>query len=298
MIDPRQASLSKRLSIGFSPRIRLVMGIAIVGAISFVALDLSVADLGPTQAGWEKCREFFSASLAPAFDYEQAPPLGTKPLLSKVLASMIQTVAFAACAISVAIIAGLLLAFCSSSAWWQDDETLFAARSPNRLGKFLRPASMWLCRSLVVFLRSIHELVWAVLLLCAFGLNNATAILAIAIPYAGVFAKGFSEMIDETPRDSAFALRVAGAGGPSVFFVGLLPRALPDMVAFACYRFECAVRSSAVMGFFGIPTLGYYLQPAFEEQHYHEAWTYLYALLILVIAIDFWSSLVRRRLVR
>jgi phosphonate transport system permease protein len=157
---------------------------------------------------------------------------------------------------------------------------------------------MWFCRCLVVFLRSIHELIWAVLFLCAFGLNNATAILAIAIPYSGVFAKVFSEMIDEAPRDSAIALRTAGASGPAVFLVGLLPRALADMLAYACYRFECAVRSCAVMGFFGISTLGYHLRPAFQEQHYHEVWTYLYALVLLIVAIDIWSGQLRRRLVQ
>ena len=56
------------------------------------------------------------------------------------------------------------------------------------------------------------------------------------------------------------------------------------------------MRSSAVMGFFGIMTLGYYLQPAFDEQHYREVWTYLYALILLIAAADWWSALVRRRL--
>ena len=43
----------------------------------------------------------------------------------------------------------------------------------------------------------------------------------------------------------------AGAGSRQVFVFGLLPRALPDMGAYAFYRFECALRSAAILGFFG-----------------------------------------------
>jgi phosphonate transport system permease protein len=77
--------------------------------------------------------------------------------------------------------------------------------------------------------------------------------------------------------------------------VGLLPRALPDMTAYAFYRFECAIRSSAILGFFGFPTLGYYLSASFENLYYREVWTYLYALFALVLVIEMTSARLRKR---
>jgi ABC-type phosphate/phosphonate transport system permease subunit len=120
---------------------------------------------------------------------------------------------------------------------------------------------------------------------------------AIAIPYGGTLAKIFSELIDEAPRDSAGALRELGASPAQQFVFGLVPRALPDMCAYAFYRFECAVRSSAVLGFFGFPTLGYSIAQAFENLHYREVWTYLYALIALVLLVELWSGSLRRRFV-
>jgi phosphonate transport system permease protein len=152
-------------------------------------------------------------------------------------------------------------------------------------------------RVLIVGMRSVHELLWAVIFLAAFGLNTASAVVAIAIPYAGTLAKVFSEMIDEAPRDSAVALQTAGAGPAQVFCFGLLPRALPDMCAYSFYRFECAVRSSAVLGFFGFPTLGYSISAAFENLHYSEVWAYLDVLAVLIVAIEIWSGSLRRRFV-
>jgi phosphonate transport system permease protein len=72
---------------------------------------------------------------------------------------------------------------------------------------------------------------------------------------------------------------------------------LPDLTAYTFYRFECALRSSAVLGFFGFPTLGYYIAASFENLHYGEVWTYLYALFILIVIVEWWSGIIRRRFV-
>ena len=152
-------------------------------------------------------------------------------------------------------------------------------------------------RILIALLRSVHELIWAVLFLAAFGRSNLSAVIAIAIPTMGTMAKVFSEMIDEAPRDAAQALRATGASPLQVYLFGLLPRALPDITAYGFYQFECALRASAVMGFFGFATLGYYISASFENLYYGEVWTYLYALIALIVVAEWWSGEVRRRFV-
>ncbi|MHC4077348.1 MAG: PhnE/PtxC family ABC transporter permease, partial [Planctomycetota bacterium] len=81
------------------------------------------------------------------------------------------------------------------------------------------------------------------------------------------------------------------------FFFGLVPRALPDMSAYAFYRYECALRSSAILGFFGLQTLGSYIKTSFDELYYGEVWTYIYVLFLLIVLFDWWSGALRRRFV-
>jgi phosphonate transport system permease protein len=81
------------------------------------------------------------------------------------------------------------------------------------------------------------------------------------------------------------------------FAFGLLPTALPDMAAYAFYRFECALRSSAILGFFGFETLGLYLKQSFNNGYYGEVWTFLYAVFVLVLVVDAWSGRLRRTVV-
>ncbi len=273
-------------------------GILAAGIWAAVDLRLDPRDLIPGPGGRELAWEFASRAFRPALTYEaEFVPEGASPLLLKALFAARTTVVFAAAALSLALVLGLLLGSLASTGWWLDDP----AGGRHVVSRFLRrtvaPSVCAVTRVLIALMRSVHELLWAVLFLAAFGLSNFAAVIAIAIPYAGTLAKVFAEILDEAPRDGAVALRASGASTAQVFAFGLLPRALPDMSAYAFYRFECALRSSAVLGFFGYPTLGFYLSASFENLHFAEVWTYLYVLIALVILVDWWSGAVRRRFV-
>lgn len=244
----------------------------------------------------DQALEFFAAAFTPAVTYEASfVPDGTTPLLLKVLITLGRTVMFAAASIGLSIPIGLALGFLASSAWWSGG-LQEAATLRNRLLRGIGPALCSTTRVVTAGMRSIHELLWAVLLLVALGNNHLAAVIAIAIPFAGTLAKIFSEMVDEAPSRAAEALRSSGASPVQVFLFGLVPLVFADLCSYAIYRFECALRSSAILGFFGIPTVGYYLRLSFENLHYHEVWTYLYALFALVILVDAWSGRLRREL--
>lgn len=266
------------------------------GLASGVALDLTPSNLIPGDGGLSESGRFFARAFTPALDYEDpSVPDTAVPLLAKALQAAWKTVIFAVAASSLAMVIGMVLGVASATAWWRAGTGRWSTKLRG-LGRSM-PVFYGLARLSIALLRSVHELIWAVLFLAAMGLSELSAVIAIAIPYGGTLAKVFSELIDEAPRDAAWALRGMGARRFSVFVVGLLPRALPDVLAYALYRFECALRASAVLGFFGYPTLGFFIAASFENLYYGEVWTYLYALLLLIVAVDRWSAAVRRRLV-
>lgn len=285
------SSATARSERRVSARALVVAGIALAALAAWIALDAPLARLVPQSGGWTIVRGFFGSALAPALHYQTEVPEGTPPILLVGLAAARRTLVFAVAGMSLALLLGIVLGFLASSGWWAEER-----RGGSLLGR-LAPLVWGGTRALIVGMRSVHELLWAVLFLAAFGLNTFGAVVAIAIPYGGTLAKIFSEMLEEAPRDSARALRELGAGPLQVFLFGRVPRALPDMAAYTFYRFECAVRSSAVLGFFGFPTLGYSIAQAFENLHYAEVWTYLYLLMALVIGIELWSGALRRRFV-
>ncbi len=286
---------STPLSHGMGLRRILILTILGAGLWAFIQLNLSPDDLIPNPGGLQVAWKFFSRALSPALTYEAAfVPANTQPLLWKAIQAAGMTVVFAAAAMSLALVTGLLLGFLASTAWWAGDPAGGRSATQVFLRRSVAPIIYGSTRVLITLMRSVHELIWAVLLLAAFGLSHLSAAVAIAIPFGGTLAKIFSEMIDEAPRDVAEAYRGSGASPAQVYLLGLLPRALPDMITYSFYRFECALRSSAILGFFGYPTLGFFIAASFENLHYGEVWTYLYTLFFLVTLVDWWSGALRK----
>lgn len=143
-------------------------------------------------------------------------------------------------------------------------------------------------RMFCAFIRAIHELFWAFIFMPIIGLNSLCGILAIAIPYAGVFAKVYAEIRQESDQGPAQALP-AGAKRLNTFFYTTLPLIYRDLKNYTSYRFECALRSSAILGFIGLPTLGYHLETAFREGLYSQAAALLYCFYLLVLSLRFWA---------
>ncbi len=165
-------------------------------------------------------------------------------LLAIAGASVVLTVAFAMLGVASGAAAGLLLA-------------LVFARSRA-------------VRALAASMRSVHELFWALLLIQVTGLSPLTGILAIAIPYAGIFAKVFSEIIEEADL-AADRVLPAGTDTVSRFAYARIPVLAGPFGTYLLYRFECGMRSTLVLGFIGLPTMGFELETYFRQGRYAEA---------------------------
>jgi len=142
-------------------------------------------------------------------------------------------------------------------------------------------------------IRAVHELFWGLIFLQVFGLTPLTAVLAIAIPYAGIFAKVFSEILEESDPAPLKSLP-SGTGTISAFLYARLPDALSHFKTYTLYRLECALRSSAVLGFVGLPTIGFHLESAFAQGGYSEAAALLILFYVIIATIRVWA---RRQLV-
>ncbi|WP_108946790.1 PhnE/PtxC family ABC transporter permease [Shewanella halifaxensis] len=140
------------------------------------------------------------------------------------------------------------------------------------------------------FTRSIHELFWALLFLQIFGLSPLTGILAIGLPYGATFARVFSDILQQAPMTTSQTF-AGNTDRISRYVYGRLAHVLVPISAYIRYRFECGLKSSAVLGFVGMPTLGFYLETAFRQGHYHQAAALLILFISLIGTIHYWCRL-------
>ena len=218
--------------------------------VAIAAFCLLFADISiTTQEPWTELERMLLGVLTP--DFLAVETIGT---------AILQTVAFALVGVALAAVGGFILA------------------------QFFHIAIVrWSC----AVVRAIHELFWALIFLQVLGLSPLTGVLAIAIPYAGICAKVYAETLEEDPP-AALKVLPAGVSTVSAFFYVRLPDAWVHIKNYTFYRFECGLRSSAVLGFVGLPTLGYYLETAFGEGNYSEAAALLMIFYLLIATLRFW----------
>ncbi|WP_040208969.1 PhnE/PtxC family ABC transporter permease [Neobacillus jeddahensis] len=162
--------------------------------------------------------------------------------------------------------------------------------------KATRILSKVIFRGILGFTRSIHELIWAWLFVAAVGLSPYAAIFALAIPYGGILGRIFADMLNDVSEEPIKALKTAGANKWQTLIYGYIPIIWADMISYTMYRFECAIRSSAIMSFIGLGGLGYQIQLSLQDLKYDRVWAFVFFLIVLVVFVDSWSNLVRKRI--
>ncbi len=151
-------------------------------------------------------------------------------------------------------------------------------------------------RWLLIVLRSIPELVWALVFVRVVGLGPAAGVLAIALTYAGMLGKVYSEIFESGDPHATHTLLRAGGGRLQAFFYGLLPTHAAELTSYTVYRWECAVRSSVVLGFVGAGGLGQQMDNAMKMFNGGEVATLLLVFVLLVALADRVSAALRRAL--
>jgi phosphonate transport system permease protein len=166
--------------------------------------------------------------------------------------------------------------------------------APLRRG--LRSCGYGLARGLLSLFRSIPEFVWAFMFVRAVGLGPFPGVLAIGVAYGGMLGKVYSEIFEAVDYRPLEALQSTGAGKLQIFFYGWFPQALPNFVSYTLYRWECAVRASAILGLVGAGGLGQQIEISMRMFNFNEVLTILIMLFAMVGAVDYLSAKVRAML--
>lgn len=217
------------------------------------------------------------------------PPDLSQAFLAMLLKATLETLAMATAGLALAWLLAVPLSLLSSRAL---SVSALLNGTPNLSGSLLRyPA-----RLLMILLRSIPEIVWALLFVRAVGLGPTAGVLAIAITYSGMLGKVYAEIYESVDQRPARALMQAGSSPVAAFCYGILPAAIQELTSYTLYRWECAIRASVIMGFVGAGGLGQMIDLSIRMFAGGEVVTILLTFLLLVLAADQLSNLLRRRL--
>ncbi len=224
------------------------------------------------------------------------PPKLTGEFLSQMVRPTVETVQISVMGTVIAVLIGLPLGLLATSslAW---SGILHERRS--RVGRWVLGFVPYAAaRAALSAFRSIPEYVWAFMFVRAVGLGPFPGVLAIGVAYGGMLGKVYSEILEGVNPQPLETLHASGASKGGIILYGLLPQALPSFVSYTLYRWECAIRASAILGLVGAGGLGQQVELSMRFFQFDEVITILGILFCLVAAVDFISGRVRATVAR
>jgi len=154
----------------------------------------------------------------------------------------------------------------------------------------------WCVRASLIVLRSVPELVWALVFVRVVGLGPTAGVLAIALTYGGMLGKVYAEILESGESHATQTLMRNGSGRLQAFVYALLPSHAAELASYTVYRWECAIRSSVVLGFVGAGGLGQQLDNSMKMFNGGEVATLLLVFIALVALADRVSAWLRKAL--
>lgn len=200
-------------------------------------------------------------------------------ILPDLMGPMLETLEMALLGTTIPIFFALPLAFLAA-----------VNTSPN-------PVVSAVVRLLIGALRTVPELIWAMVLVTAVGLGPFPGVLALTLHSIGGLGKFYYEAIEATDPGVMEAMQAAGASRFKVIWYGVMPNIIPIMMSSTLFYWEYNNRASTVLGLVGAGGIGLALTHALQDFRYPEVVTCLILIVLILVVIDRLSAYLRARII-
>lgn len=216
------------------------------------------------------------------------PPEHSTEFVIELLKNSFLTIWIATLSVLVATVFSIPIAIYTSNKF---SESLLFKRKMDYESNFLRKLS----RTTLIFIRSIPELILAIFFVRIFGLGFTSAVLSIIIIYTGLLSKVFIEIIDSDNSDLLAKNLYSGHGKLKSFFYITLTKSSNDFISYLIFRWECAIRTSIVIGIVGAGGIGQQLFFAMQTMELKKVSSIIICLIIIIMISDICSVKLRER---
>ena len=168
------------------------------------------------------------------------------------------------------------------------------------LGSNTTSPSPWIARFIRLigsFFRNIPELIWALILVMAFGIGTSVGLIALFIESFGFLLRAYIETIDDVGIDVLEALDAVGANFFQKIMQGIIPSAVNGYISWFLYCVEVNIRASTIIGLVGGGGIGLVLMSYIKSFKYHIAFAIILAIAFVIILVDILTNRLRRRLI-
>jgi phosphonate transport system permease protein len=153
-----------------------------------------------------------------------------------------------------------------------------------------------IARSIIVLLRTFHEVIVAIIFVKIFGFGPLAGVLTLIVASISFISKLLAEDIENMSPGQVEAIKATGANFPKMLLYGVAPQILPRYLGVSIYRLDANIRHSTVVGIVGAGGIGATLSATFSRYDYDFSLAILLAIIALVFIGEFFSSWAREKL--
>ena len=261
-----------------SARVILSIVLSLLLCSSLAVSDFNPASLINSQS-LQSASEFFATFWPPRTDAD---------FMHRLMQATIVTVSIATAATVLAIILAAPLSVMVTSR--------LSISSRGRPMGFVPRVCRGALRGVLMFMRSVPELIWALLFVGITGLGATAGIMGLLITNVGILAKNYAEIIESGEARVTGNLLDNGSSRTKTLLYATLPECLPELLSYSVYRWECTLRTSVVLGFVGAGGLGQELLISIRQLASPEVLSIILVFVLLVSVADTISGFLRRHL--
>ena len=155
-----------------------------------------------------------------------------------------------------------------------------------------------IARLAVMACRSVHEMIWTILLVTILGFGMLPGVLALTLFCIGFAGKLFAEAIEAIEPGPVEAMRAVGAGDLQVFLFAVLPQVRVAWAGTSIYTWDVVFRAATVVGFFGAGGMGWYLRESVQRIASQDVAAIILSIIVVVVAAELLSAWLRGRVSR
>ena len=156
------------------------------------------------------------------------------------------------------------------------------------------PWVSWLARLLIIFCRSFHPVIVAIIAVKAVGFGALAGIIALTFASIGFVGKLLAEAIEEISKKQIEAVRATGASFMNVIAYGVVPQVINRFIGFVAYETDSNLRYSTMVGVVGAGGIGGTLFSAFQRFDYNFVAGIILSIIGLVMIGEVLQTYVKR----
>ncbi len=155
----------------------------------------------------------------------------------------------------------------------------------------------YISKGLASFLRSIPEIVYALVLVISFGFGAHVGVLALSLSTIGLLSKFYAEAIESIDKNPVEAIQATGSHGLGVIRHAVLPQVFPLFMAYNLYQLDRNIRYATVLGLVGAGGLGVELFTQMRSFDYQQAAAVIIVIFAIITIIDRVSARLRKDII-